>query len=81
VRRRRWSELAPGARVGVGVGAVAQFALLGAALADLRRREPGELTAPRWVWGLVCLVNVVGPLTYFAVGRRRGAAVGQDSLR
>lgn len=54
----------------MGAGVV-QFALLGAALADLRRRERAELTAPLWVWGGVVFVNVVGPLAYFAFGRRR----------
>lgn len=67
----RWSELPPAARAGtVAVGAV-QIALLVAALRDLRRRDPAEVNGPRWVWALVCLVNVVGPLSYFRFGRRR----------
>ncbi len=69
--RRRWSELDRRSRVGVVGAGIVQFALLGAALADLRRREQAELTAPRWVWRTVALVNFIGPLAYFAVGRRR----------
>ena len=72
--RRRWADLTPGQRRGAGVLAVAQFALLGAALADLRRRRPAELTAPRWAWTAVAFVNFVGPLAYFAFGRRRAGA-------
>jgi hypothetical protein len=69
--RRRWSELDRRSRAGVLVAGVVQFALLGAALADLRRREQAELTAPRWVWGSAAFVNFFGPLAYFAFGRRR----------
>lgn len=57
-----------------------QFGLLGAALADLRRRDPAQLNGPRWMWALVSLVNFVGPITYFAVGRRRGGAVGTGGV-
>jgi hypothetical protein len=71
--RRRWSELNRRSRAGVvGVGVV-QVALLGATLADLRRREQDELTAPRWVWCTVAFINVIGPLAYFVFGRRRPA--------
>lgn len=71
--RRRWSELSPGQRAGIAGAAAVQLTLLGAALADLRHREPDELTAPVWVWRLVAFVNFVGPLAYFAFGRRRTA--------
>lgn len=69
--RRRWNELDRRSRAGVVVAGVVQFALLGAALTDLRRREQSELTAPRWVWGSAAFVNFLGPLAYFAFGRRR----------
>lgn len=72
--RRRWADLTPGQRIGVGALAAVQFALLGAALADLRRRRPAELTAPRWAWTAAAFVNFVGPLAYFAFGRRRAGA-------
>jgi len=61
--------------VAVVLAAVVQLALLGAALADLRRRDAGQLNGPRWMWVLLSFVNFVGPLTYFAVGRRKTEAV------
>lgn len=69
--RRRWSEVGPRARAGIVVAGVVQVALLLAALADLRRRDGDELTAPRWAWALAAFVNYIGPLAYFAFGRRR----------
>ena len=72
MRSKRWSELGPTARVLVVAAAVMQFGLLGAALADLRRRSPDQVRGPRWAWGTVSLINFVGPISYFAFGRRRG---------
>ena len=56
---------------------VVQVGLLAAALLDLRGRPAAELTAPKPVWMAACFVNFVGPLAYFAFGRRRaGPSVG-----
>lgn len=68
---RRWSDLSPRARAGIILAATAQLILLGAAWTDLRRRSAAEVNGPRWLWALLSLVNFVGPLSYFAFGRRR----------
>ena len=69
--RRRWADLGPTARTGIVVAGVAQFGLLGAALVDISRRRPDQIQGPRWAWVMASFVNFVGPLAYFAVGRRR----------
>jgi hypothetical protein len=51
----------------VGVGVV-QVSLAAAALADLRRRPADHSKA---MWAGLSLVNFLGPLAYFAVGRKR----------
>jgi hypothetical protein len=48
-----------------------QLGLLGAALADLRQRAPDQINGPRRMWVAVAFVNFVGPLAYFAFGRKR----------
>lgn len=68
--KRRWSELTGSQRVGLGLLAAAQFGLLIAAQVDLTRRTDEQVNGSKAVWRLVSLVNFVGPLTYFAVGRR-----------
>ncbi len=75
--RRGWSDYSPWARVGIALAGLVEFGLLGAALADLRRRGPAEVNGPRWMWALVSLVNFVGPITYFAVGRGRAVGTGR----
>jgi hypothetical protein len=70
-RRRRWQDLNRAQQAAIlGLGA-AQFTLLAAALLDLRRRPAGDVRGPKFVWALASLVNVIGPLAYFKVGRRK----------
>jgi len=72
---RRWSDLPPAGRAATVAGGVVQVGLLVAALRDLRHRPASEVNGPRWVWVLVSLVNFVGPIAYFAFGRRPDGAL------
>lgn len=48
---------------------IIQLGLLIFALLDLLKSER-VTRGPKWVWGLVIvLVNIIGPMVYFAVGR------------
>jgi hypothetical protein len=38
---------------------------------DLRRRPPDQVNGPKPLWVAISLVNFVGPLAYFAFGRKR----------
>ena len=49
--------------------AVVEFSLLIAAWVVLFRTPAARLTLPKWVWALICLVQFVGPIAFFAVGR------------
>jgi len=45
-----------------------QLTLMVFALLDIARRE--KLRGPKWVWVLVVIiVNIVGPIIYFVLGR------------
>ena len=68
--RRRWSDLEPWQRTAMGVGAAVQLGLLIAAEFDLQRRPADQVRGPKAIWRAVVLVNFVGPLTYFTIGRR-----------
>ena len=70
-QRRSWSELGPVPRTAIIAGGIVQFGLLGAALADLRRRRDDEINGPRRLWFAVVFINFVGPIAYFVFGRRR----------
>jgi hypothetical protein len=69
--RKRWDDLSTPQRAAlVGVGVV-QVGLLVAALADLRRRPLDQVNGSKGMWAAVSAVNFVGPIAYFAVGRKR----------
>ncbi len=70
-RGPRWNEFSPPQRATVvGLG-LTQLALLAAALRDLRRRPADQIRGRKPLWVAGSFVNVVGPLAYFAFGRRR----------
>lgn len=73
----KWrSDLSPRSRKLLIAVGVAETALKVAVLVDLRRRPPSEIRGSRRAWTAAMLVNSAGliPLSYFAFGRRRGAA-------
>jgi phospholipase D-like protein len=69
--KRRWSDLSTQQRATVVVAAAVQVGLLAAALTDLRRRPSAQVTGSKAIWAALSFVNFVGPLAYFAFGRRR----------
>lgn len=68
---KRWSDLSIVQRALVVAAGVVQIGLLGAALTDLKRRSSAEVNGSKATWAAVSFVNFVGPLAYFAFGRRR----------
>jgi hypothetical protein len=79
--RRGWNDLGPSQRRWVVLLGAVQAGLLTAALRDVVGRPAAELTAPKPVWVGACFVNIVGPLAYFAFGRRRGSGRQQRCAR
>jgi hypothetical protein len=72
-RKRRMRDLSGLHRALLALAGTVQVLLLAAAQVDLLRRPASEVRGPKWVWRTVALVNFVGPITYFLVGRRTGA--------
>jgi hypothetical protein len=68
--KKKWNDLSQAQRAGFGLLSVVQLGLLVAAQVDLTRRSDAEVNGPKAVWRAVTLVNIVGPLAYFAFGRR-----------
>jgi hypothetical protein len=69
-RRKRWSELSRRQRSSIMVAGVLQVLLAAAALLDLRRRPSDQVRGSKKLWAAATSVNLVGPLAYFAFGRR-----------
>jgi hypothetical protein len=79
VARKQWSELRPGVRRLVVVGAIAEAALKIAALVDLVRRPADQVRGPKPRWAVaIVVINSLGavPIAYFRYGRRPPPAAG-----
>jgi phospholipase D-like protein len=69
--KKSWSDLSHRQqRVIIAAGTV-QLGLLAAALTDMWRRPPKQVRGNRLLWTAVSFVNFIGPLAYFAFGRKR----------
>ena len=68
--KKKWSELSPGVRRLIVVAGVAEATLKTAMLVDLKRRPSDEVRGSKWLWAPLAFVNLAGPLSYFAFGRR-----------
>ena len=68
----KWSELSQRQRAIIGAAAAAELSLKVAALIDIKRRPADRIRGPKRVWRMAMVVNLLGPLSYFVFGRRRG---------
>jgi hypothetical protein len=68
---KRWGDLSPRQQVGGVISAVVQLVLAAAAWTDLAKRPADEIRGPKPMWAVLILINFVGPISYFAFGRRR----------
>ena len=68
---RSWSDLGPHARAAIVALAALQVTLLVAALVDIRRRPADRIRGGKKRWVAASFVDFVGPIAYFAAGRRR----------
>jgi hypothetical protein len=68
----RWADLTERQRRLLVGAAIAEASLKIAALIDIQRRPKSQIRGPKGLWRAAMAVNLVGPLSYFAVGRRRG---------
>jgi len=75
VARKKWGELSSRNRRLLAVVGVVEVVLLVATLFDIRRRPADQIKGPKWMWSSLAFVSIVGPLAYFAFGRRWHEAV------
>ena len=75
-RQPKFSELSAPQRVGIVLLGAAQVALLIASQIDIQRRPAEQIKGRKIVWRLVCIINIIGPLSYFRWGRSTGPGNG-----
>jgi hypothetical protein len=67
---KKWSDLSEGQRNAIKVLALAELTLKIAMLVDIRRRPASQIRGPKRLWRAAAAVNTLGPVSYFAFGRR-----------
>ena len=70
MRTRQWSELSDRQQTVLLVAVSVQLSLAATAWADLATRPAALINGRKDVWAAVIAVNVLGPIAYFARGRR-----------
>jgi hypothetical protein len=69
--KKKWSDLPTPAKAGIVAAGTVQLALLFAAQVDITRRSADQIRGPKRLWRVIVLVNFLGPLLYFTIGRVR----------
>ena len=69
--QRKWAKLSDRQRTMLLAAAGAELALKIAALIDIKRRPADRIRGPKALWRAAMAVNLLGPVSYFAVGRKR----------
>lgn len=69
--KKHWADLTDQQKALVITAGVVQVALAATAWVDLARRPAASIRGPKGLWAAAIAVNFVGPISYFAVGRRR----------
>jgi len=70
---KKWKDLTPEQQGGVVVGSVVQLTLLAMAQIDITRRPADQIRGGKLLWRILTLINFLGPLAYFAIGRKKPA--------
>ena len=68
--KKKWSELTPTQQRLIIAGGAVEAVLTTAALISLARRPSQAVRGPKALWVAAMVVQPVGPLAYFAFGRR-----------
>jgi hypothetical protein len=68
---KKWNDLSPGQRNAIKILALAELSLKIAMLIDIKRRPASQIRGPKNAWRAAAAVNTLGPVSYFAFGRRK----------
>jgi hypothetical protein len=68
---KKWAELSERQRALLLAAAAAELSLKVAALIDIKRRSAAQIRGPKALWRAAMAVNLLGPLSYSTIGRKR----------
>jgi hypothetical protein len=70
-KKKTWNDFSSGQKAAMIVLGIIQLALLIAAQRDIGRRRDSEINGSKGMWRALAFVNWVGPISWFAFGRKR----------
>ena len=73
VAKKKWSERSRRSRKLIVAAGVVEVVLLVVTLIDIKRRPADQIRGSKRMWAALAFINIVGPISYFACGRRRNA--------
>jgi len=68
---KKWADLSDRQRALILSAVAAEMSLKIVALIDIKRRPAARIRGPKALWRAAMVVNLLGPLSYFAIGRKR----------
>jgi hypothetical protein len=69
--KKRWADLSDSQRTLLLAAAAAELSLKITALVDIKRRPAEQIRGPKAMWRAAMAVNLIGPVSYFLIGRKR----------
>jgi len=73
--QKKWSERSRRSRTLIVAAGAIEVVLLVATLIDIKRRPADQIKGSKRMWTALAFINIVGPISYFIIGRRRSASV------
>jgi hypothetical protein len=70
-KKKTWNDFSTGQKVAMIVLGLIQLTLLVAAQRDIGKRRDSEINGSRGMWRALAFINWVGPISWFAFGRKR----------
>jgi hypothetical protein len=70
MQKKRWADFSAAQKTGIIILGTLQISLLAAGLWDLAHRKAEEVRGDRRFWAGFMFVNWIGPIAYFACGRK-----------
>ena len=77
--KRSWSDFTPQQRAAISAVGAAELLFKMLALRDISRRDADQIRGSKRLWRAAQLVNTLGPLSYFLIGRRNSPIPADSS--
>lgn len=72
-QRKKFTELSRDRQIALVAVSAIEIGLMLAAEVDIQRRSAAQVRGRKGWWRAICLINFVGPLSYFRWGRAKAS--------